>query len=43
MDPKEVERIAIMRNVFAKMNAIEHEYLELMRRMGCKRVTLHRF
>lgn len=47
MDPKSVkqaiEREAIMRNVFTKMAKIDDEYVRMLLRMGCKRVTLHRF
>lgn len=43
MDPKAAERIAIMRGVFAAMQAIEQEYVELLVRLGCKQITLHRF
>lgn len=43
MDPKAAERLAIMQNVFRKMSEIENEYVTLLIKMGCKRVTLHRF
>ncbi len=43
MDPKAAERLAIMRGVFAAMQAIELEYVELLHKLGCKQVMLHRF
>lgn len=43
MDPKAAQRQAIMQEVFRRMNEIDQQYANILLRMGCKRITLHRF
>lgn len=41
MDPRQVREI--QQQFMAAIHALEVEYVELLQRMGCKRVTLYRF
>lgn len=41
MDPKAVEKI--QQAMMLAMHKLDAEYITLMQRMGCKRITLHRF
>ena len=40
---KQLAAIAVLRDVMQAMEAIENEYVKLLLRCNCKRVTLHRF
>jgi hypothetical protein len=41
MDPKAVQKIQAA--FMLEMHRLEVEYVQFLMRMGCKRITLHRF